>query len=156
MSAFFWMTISGSTAFAISESGAYSLDPGSSKLNRIGSSGITINPSPTDPTRAFLGTMAGLESIRNANGQWLSEGLLTELPYAIEGMADNGTGDLFLSVEKEGFYRIQMKKGAQPYSVTLGWSDCWIPRTTRCHPARESSATGKDECYSLVMTKSGS
>jgi hypothetical protein len=58
--------------------------------------------------------MAGLESIRNANGQWFSEGLLTELPYAIEGMADSGTGDLFLSVEKAGFYRVQLKKGAQP------------------------------------------
>jgi signal transduction histidine kinase/ActR/RegA family two-component response regulator len=110
----FWMAISGSTAFVIGESGAYSLDPESSRLDRIGSGGITIDPSSTDPMRVFLGTMAGLESIRNSNGLWFPEGLVTELPYAIEGMADNGTGDLFLSVENEGFYRIQLKKGAQP------------------------------------------
>jgi signal transduction histidine kinase/CheY-like chemotaxis protein len=111
---FFWMAISGSSAFVMGESGAYSLDPGSSKLNRIGPGGITINPSRTDPMRVFLGTMAGLESIRNSNGQWFSEGLLTELPYAIEGMADNGTGDLFLCGENEGFYRIRLRPGAQP------------------------------------------
>ena len=111
---FFWMTISGSAAFATSESGSYSLDPESSNLNRIGTGGITINPSRTDRMRVFLGTIGGLESVRSSNGQWFSEGLLTKLPYAIEGMAENGTGDLFLSVENEGFYRIQLKKGAEP------------------------------------------
>jgi signal transduction histidine kinase/CheY-like chemotaxis protein len=110
---FFWMTISGSAAFATGESGAYSLDPESSNLIQIGTGGITINPSRTDPMRVLLGTLAGLESIRNSNGQWFSEGLLTQLPYVIEGMADSGTGDLFLSVENKGFYRIQLKKGAQ-------------------------------------------
>ncbi|MBV8213570.1 MAG: response regulator [Verrucomicrobia bacterium] len=124
---FFWMTISGPTALAISESGAYFLDPGNSKLSRIGSGGIAINPSTTDPMRVFLGTMTGLESIRNSNGQWFSEGLLTELPYAIEGVADNGTGDLFLCVENEGFYRIRLKKGAQP-----------LFRDARVEPLRDS------------------
>jgi signal transduction histidine kinase/CheY-like chemotaxis protein len=116
---FFGMRVSGSTAFAISESEAYSLDPASSKLNRIGSGGLTINPSQIDPNRVFLstgagGTGAGLESIHNSNGQWSSEGLLSELPYAIVGMTEDEKGDLFLCTENEGFYRIQLKKGAQP------------------------------------------
>jgi signal transduction histidine kinase/ActR/RegA family two-component response regulator len=111
---FFGMTVSDSTAFAMSEFGAYSLDPASSRLNRIGPGGLTIKASQIDPMRVFLSTRAGLESIRNSNGQWFSEGLLAELPYAIPGMADNERGELFLCTENEGFYRIQLKKGAQP------------------------------------------
>jgi signal transduction histidine kinase/CheY-like chemotaxis protein len=111
---FFGMTVSGSTAFACSNFGTYSLDSASSKLNRIGPGSRTINPSQIDPMRVFLGTRAGLESIHNSNGQWSSEGLLAELPYAIEGMADDEKGNLFLCTENEGFYRIRLQKGAKP------------------------------------------
>src|SRR5258708_2021697 len=62
---FFGMTVSGSTAFAMSEFGAYSLDPASSRLNRIGSGGLTIQPSRIDPMRVFLSTRARVESSRN-------------------------------------------------------------------------------------------
>jgi len=67
-----------------------------------------------DPTRVFLGTVTGLESIRNSNGQWFSEGQLSELPYAVEAITDDEEGDLLLCTENDGFYRIQLKKGAQP------------------------------------------
>jgi signal transduction histidine kinase/CheY-like chemotaxis protein len=134
---FFWMTISDSAAFAIGESGAYSLDPASSNLNRIGSGGITINPSRTDPMRVFLGTIGGLESVRNSNGQWFSEGLLTKLPYAIEGMADNGVGALFLSVENKGFYRVELKKGAEPL-----FRDARVERLLDIHDREVQSGEG--------------
>src|SRR5260221_11480888 len=102
------MTVRGSTAFAMSEFGAFPLDPASSRLNRIGSGGLTIQPSRIDPMRVFLSTRAGLESIRNSNAQWFSEGLLSELPYAIPVMADNERADLFLCTANEGFYWIQL------------------------------------------------
>jgi len=113
---FYGMAVSGSTAFAMSESDAYSLDPASSGLNRIGSGGLAIYPSRVDPMRVFLSTRAGLESIYYSNGLWSSEGLLSEVPYAIDGIADNEKGDLFLCTENEGFYRIRLKKGAKPVS----------------------------------------
>jgi len=111
---FFGLTASDSTAYAISENGAYSLNPASSRLDRIGSGGAAIIPSRIDPMRIFLTTPAGLESVRNSDGQWYSEGLLSQLPYFILGMAEDEKGDLFLCAENEGFYRIHLKNGAQP------------------------------------------
>jgi signal transduction histidine kinase/CheY-like chemotaxis protein/ligand-binding sensor domain-containing protein len=111
---FYGMRVSGSMAFALSGSGTYSLDPASSRLDRIGSGSLTINPSQIDPMRVFLSTQAGLESIRNSDGQWSSEGLLPEFPHAIEAMADDERGDLFLCTENEGFYRVELKNGAKP------------------------------------------
>jgi hypothetical protein len=111
---FFFLTVTGSAAFACSVSGTYSLDSTSSTVNRIGSGSLVIHPSHIDPNRIFLSTETGLESIYNSNDQWLSEGLLAEFPYAIEGMADNEKGDLFLCTENKGFYRVQLQKGARP------------------------------------------
>ena len=60
--------------------------------------------------RVFLDTWHGLESIHYSKGQWLSEGLLSQFPYGIQGMADDERGDLFLCTENEGFYRIRLKE----------------------------------------------
>jgi signal transduction histidine kinase/CheY-like chemotaxis protein len=111
---FFGLTVNNSTVYAISEEGAYSLDPATATFNRIGSGGGTILPSRIDPRRIFLTTLAGLQSIHNSNGQWSSEDLLSQLPYFFQGMAEDEDGDLFLCAENEGFYRVQLKKGAQP------------------------------------------
>jgi signal transduction histidine kinase/CheY-like chemotaxis protein/streptogramin lyase len=111
---FFGLTVNNSTVYAISEDGAYSFDPATARLNRIGSGGGTILPSRIDPSRIFLTTLAGLQSIHNSNGQWYSEGLLSQLPYFFQGMAEDENGDLFLCAENEGFYRVQLEKGAQP------------------------------------------
>jgi signal transduction histidine kinase/CheY-like chemotaxis protein len=111
---FFGLTVNNSTVYAISEDGAYSLDPATARFNRIGSGGGTILPSRIDPRRIFLTTLAGLQSIYNSNGQWYSEGLLSQLPYFFQGMAEDENGDLFLCAENEGFYRVQLKKGVQP------------------------------------------
>jgi signal transduction histidine kinase/CheY-like chemotaxis protein len=111
---FYGTTTTGSTAFAFSGSGTYSLDPASSALNRIGSGSLTIQPSRIDSNRVFLSTRTGLESIYKSNGQWSSEGLLPEFPYVIEGMADDEKGDLFLGTESKGFYRVELQKGARP------------------------------------------
>ncbi len=111
---FFGLTVGGSTAYAISEEGAYSLDPPNARLNRIGSGGGTILPSRIDSTRIFLTTLGGLESIYNSNGQVFSEGVLSQLPYFFQGMAEDEEGDLLLCSENEGFYRIQLKPGAHP------------------------------------------
>src|SRR3984957_4333331 len=111
---FFGLTVTASTVYAISEDGAYSLDPATGGFDRIGSGGGTIVPSRIDARRIFLTTLAGLESIYDANGQLHSEGLLSQLPYFFQGMAEDEHGDLFLCAENEGFYRVQLKKGAQP------------------------------------------
>jgi signal transduction histidine kinase/CheY-like chemotaxis protein len=111
---FFGLTVGGSTAYAISEEGAYSLDPPNATLNRIGAGGGTILPSRIDSMRIFLTTLGGLESIYNSNGKVFSEGVLSQLPYFFQGMAEDEKGDLLLCAENEGFYRIQLKPGAQP------------------------------------------
>jgi signal transduction histidine kinase/ActR/RegA family two-component response regulator len=112
---FFGLTVTGSAVYAIGESGAYSLDPATAKSTRIGSGGGTILPSRIDPKRIFLLTTdAGLESIYNSNDQSHWEGLLSQLPYFFQGMTEDENGDLFLCAENEGFYRVQLKKGAEP------------------------------------------
>jgi len=111
---FFGMTVSAPNAFAVSDSGAYALDMGGPKLKRIGSAAALIVPSRTDPRRLFLSTRDGLESISNSNGQWSSEGLLSQFPYFIGGLAEDENGDLFLCTESNGFYRVQLDRGAQP------------------------------------------
>jgi signal transduction histidine kinase/CheY-like chemotaxis protein len=111
---FFGLTVTGSTVYAISEDGAYSLDPATAEFNRIGSGGGTIVPSRIDSKRIFLTTLAGLASINYSNGQSHSEDLLSQLPYFFQGIAEDEHGDLFLCAENEGFYRVQLRKGAQP------------------------------------------
>jgi hypothetical protein len=111
---FFGLTVSDSTTYAVSEEGAYSLNPVTAKFNRIGPGGGTILPSRSDSRRIFLTTVAGLQSIHSSNGQWYSEGKLSQLPYFFQAMAEDENGDLFLCSENEGFYRVQLKKGAQP------------------------------------------
>src|ERR1700733_14620229 len=111
---FFGLTVTGSAVYAISEDGAYSLDPATAKFNRIGAGGGTIVPSRIDPRRIYLTTLAGLESIYDSNGQLHSEGLLSQLPYFFQGIAEDEHGDLFLCAENEGFYWVQLGKGAQP------------------------------------------
>ncbi|MBV8815633.1 MAG: response regulator [Verrucomicrobia bacterium] len=111
---FFGLTVTGSAVYAIGENAAYSLDPATAKSTRIGLSGGTILPSRIDPRRIFLTTDAGLESTYNSNGQSHWEGLLSQLPYFFQGMAEDDNGDLFLCAENEGFYRVQLNKGAEP------------------------------------------
>jgi signal transduction histidine kinase/CheY-like chemotaxis protein len=110
---FFGLSVTDSMVYAISEGGAYSLDPATAKSTRIGSGGGTILPSQIDPRRIFLTTLGGLESVYSSNGQVQSEGLLSQLPYFFQGMAEDQNGDLFLCAENEGFYRVQLKKGAE-------------------------------------------
>jgi signal transduction histidine kinase/CheY-like chemotaxis protein len=110
---FFGLTVTGSTVYAIGEDGAYSLDPATARSTRIGSGGGTILPSRIDPRRIFLTTLTGLESIYNSNGQLHSEGLLSQLPYFFQGIAEDENGDLFLCAENEGFYRVRLKNGAE-------------------------------------------
>src|SRR6202023_794248 len=64
------ITVSGPTAFAISDLATYSLDVASSRLEPIGSAGAVINASRIDPKRLFLSTRNGLESVRNVDGRW--------------------------------------------------------------------------------------
>ena len=111
---FFELVVTGSAVYAISEGGAYSLDPAIARSTRIGSGGGMILPSRIDPRRIFLTTLTGLESIYNSNGEFYSEGLLSQLPYFFQGMIEDENGDLFLCAENEGFYRVQLKKGAEP------------------------------------------
>jgi signal transduction histidine kinase/CheY-like chemotaxis protein len=111
---FFEITIGDANAFAISDTGAYSLDVSSSRLVPIGSPGALIVPSRTDPKRLFLSTKTGLESITNSGGQWSSEGQLSQLPYYIGGLTEDEKGDLFLCTESNGFYWVQLNRGAQP------------------------------------------
>jgi signal transduction histidine kinase/CheY-like chemotaxis protein len=103
-----------STAFAFSNSGTYALNSTTSKLDRIGSGANVIFPSEIDPDRIFLSTRIGLESVHKVNGKWLSEGVLPDFPYTIESLADDEKGDLFISTENDGFYRIQLKENAEP------------------------------------------
>jgi signal transduction histidine kinase/ActR/RegA family two-component response regulator len=112
---FFGLSVTDSMVYGISEGGAYSLDPATARSTRIGSGGGTILPSQIDPRRIFLTTLAGLESIYSSNGQEHSEGLLSQLPYFFQGMAEDKNGDLFLCTENEGFYRVQLKKGAESF-----------------------------------------
>jgi signal transduction histidine kinase/CheY-like chemotaxis protein len=112
---FFGLSVTDSTVYAISEGGAYSLDPATARSTRIGSGGGTILPSQIDPRRIFLTTLAGLESIHSSGGQVHSEGLLSQLPYFFQGMAEDKNGDLFLCAENEGFYRVQLKKGVESF-----------------------------------------
>jgi len=111
---FFEITIGDANAFAISDTGAYSLDVPSSRLVPIGSPGALIVPSRTDPKRLFLSTKTGLESIINSGGQWSSEGQLSQLPYYIGGLTEDEKGDLFLCTESNGFYWVHLTRGAQP------------------------------------------
>jgi signal transduction histidine kinase/ActR/RegA family two-component response regulator len=50
----------------------------------------------------------------NSNGRWSSEGVLSQLPYFIGGIAEDEKGDLFVSTESNGFYRIQLNRDGQP------------------------------------------
>jgi signal transduction histidine kinase/ActR/RegA family two-component response regulator len=111
---FFDLALGGSSAFAVSDTDAYLLgapDPG---LKRIGPGASIIVPSKTDPRRVFLSTRNGLESIFNSNGHWSSEGVLSQLPYFIGGMVEDGQGDLFVSTESNGFYGIHLNRDGQP------------------------------------------
>ncbi|MBV9731783.1 MAG: hypothetical protein JO275_03340, partial [Verrucomicrobia bacterium] len=111
---FFGLSVNSSTVYAISEVGAYSFDPATARSTRIGSGGGTILPSKIDPRRVFLTTLSGLESTYSSDGQVRSEGLFSQLPYFFQGIAEDENGDLFLCAENEGFYRTQLKKGAEP------------------------------------------
>jgi signal transduction histidine kinase/outer membrane protein assembly factor BamB len=111
---FFGIAVNGSTAVAISDLSAYSLDAASSRFERIGSRGAVINLSRIDPERVFLSTQNGLESVHNSGGHWSSEGLLSQLPYYIGALAEDENGDLFLSTESNGFYWVHLIRGAQP------------------------------------------
>ena len=106
--------VSGLNAFAVSDTDAYSLGVADSGLKRIGPGASIIVPSKTDPGRLFLSTPNGLESIFNSNGQWSSEGVLSQLPYFIGGMVEDEKGDLFVSTESNGFYRIKLNRDGQP------------------------------------------
>jgi signal transduction histidine kinase/outer membrane protein assembly factor BamB/ActR/RegA family two-component response regulator len=111
---FFGMTVRGATALAISELGAYVMDVANSRLERIGSGGVLIVPSAIDQNRIFLSTKDGLEAIRNGNGRWYSEGLLSQLPCSTPAIAEDEQGDLFLWTGNGAFYRVELCKGAQP------------------------------------------
>jgi signal transduction histidine kinase/CheY-like chemotaxis protein len=128
---FYGLTVTGSAVYAIGEGGAYSLDPAIARSTRIGSGGGTILPSRIDPRRIFLTTLAGLESIYNSNGQFYSEGLLSQLPYFFQAMTEDEKGDLFLCAENEGFYRVQLKKGAEPL-----FRDAKIERLLAIHSSK--------------------
>jgi signal transduction histidine kinase/CheY-like chemotaxis protein len=108
------ITVSDPTAFAISNLATYSLDVANSRLEPIGSGGAVITASSIDPKRLFLSTRNGLESVRNVDGQWSSEGILSQLPYYVGGLAEDAKGDLFLSTESNGLYRIQLTQSAHP------------------------------------------
>jgi signal transduction histidine kinase/CheY-like chemotaxis protein len=135
---FFTLTVTNSTAVAIADSGAYSLEPPSSRLDYIGPGGVTIIPSRVDPMRVFLGTADGLESFRNSNGQWSSEGVLSALPYEFQGIIDDEKGDLFVCTENEGIYRIQLKKNAQPL-----FRDANVERLLDSHNKEVPSGNGQ-------------
>jgi signal transduction histidine kinase/CheY-like chemotaxis protein len=128
---FYELVVTGSSVYAISEGGAYSLDPAIARSTRIGSGGGTILPSRIDPRRIFLTTLAGLESIYNSNGQFHSEGLLSQLPYFFQAMTEDENGDLFLCAENEGFYRVRLKKGAEPV-----FRDAKIERLLAIHSSK--------------------
>jgi ligand-binding sensor domain-containing protein len=110
---FFGLTVNGPAAFAISELGAYALDPANSRLERIGPGGGMVVPSAIDRNRLFLSTRDGLEAIRNGNGHWYSEGLLSQVPSYLPAIAEDDQGDLFLSTGSGEFYRIELNKGTQ-------------------------------------------
>jgi signal transduction histidine kinase/CheY-like chemotaxis protein len=111
---FYGISVNGSSAFAISDLGTYSLDVASSRLQRIGPSGAVINLSRIDPERLFLSTRKGLESVHNSGDYWSSEGLLRQVPYYIGALAEDEKGDLFLCTESNGFYWVHLNRGAQP------------------------------------------
>jgi signal transduction histidine kinase/ActR/RegA family two-component response regulator len=111
---FFGIAIGGSTAFAVSDIGAYSLDVANSRFAPIGPRAAVITPSRIDPQRVFLSTQKRLESVRNSDGRWSSEDVLSELPYFIGGVAEDENGDLFLCSESNGFYWVHLDRGAQP------------------------------------------
>ena len=111
---FLGIALSGLNAFAISDTETYSLDVAGSGFERIGSGASVILPSKTDPRRVFVSTRKGLESVFNSNGQWSPEGVLSQLPYFIGGMAEDEKGDLFVSTESNGFYWIQLQRDGEP------------------------------------------
>jgi signal transduction histidine kinase/CheY-like chemotaxis protein len=111
---FFGIAVGDSTAFAISDVNAYSLDVDRSSFQPIGPGGAVITPSRIDPQRIFLSTSKQLESVRSYDGRWSSEDVLSQLPYFIGGVAEDEKGDLFLCSESNGFYWIHLDRGAQP------------------------------------------
>ncbi|HTD17169.1 MAG TPA: ATP-binding protein [Chthoniobacterales bacterium] len=108
------IAVNGSNAFAVSDTDAYSLGAADSGLKRIGPGASLILPCKTDPRRLFLSTRNGLESIFNSNGQWSSEGVLSQFPYFIGGMVEDAKGALFVSTESDGFYRIRLNRDGRP------------------------------------------
>jgi signal transduction histidine kinase/ActR/RegA family two-component response regulator len=134
---FFGLTVDGSAAFAISEMGAYALDPANSRLERIGSGGVMVVPSAIDRNRLFLSTRDGLEAIRNGNGRWYSEGLLSQLPSSIPAIAEDDQGDLFLWTGNGEFYRVELNQGAQPL-----FSNARVERLTGLENRKVPSADG--------------
>jgi signal transduction histidine kinase/CheY-like chemotaxis protein/streptogramin lyase len=110
---FYGLTVSGPTAFASADSGTYVLNTTTSGLERIGSGGMTIHRSSLDPMRVFIAAKAGVEAVRESNGQWSSEGLLSQLP-AVLGITDDKNGILFVSTEDGGPYCVQLRNGGPP------------------------------------------
>jgi signal transduction histidine kinase/CheY-like chemotaxis protein len=158
---FFGIAVSGSTAFAISDLATYSLDLASSRFTRIGSGGAVISPSRIDPKRLFLSTRNGLESIRISDGQWSSEGILSQLPYFIGGMAEDEKGDLFLCTESNGFYRVQLNKSVEPLFSNvrierlLDIQDQKVPsgQGSVCQWQGQMLFVGADRVWKLVQDK---
>jgi len=111
---FFGLTVTGSAAFAISDLGAYVLDPANARLDQIGSGGGIIVSSAIDRKRLFLSTTDGLEAIRNGDGRWYSEGLLSQLPSYLPAVAEDEQGDLFVCTGNGEFYRVELSKGPRP------------------------------------------
>lgn len=106
------ITITQSAAFAFGDSGTYSLDPGISRLNQVGPGTFDLAPSKAISTRIFLGTSAGVESIRKSNDQWVFEGSLPAFPYAVEGIESDEEGNLIVCTDNNGFYRVRLAKEA--------------------------------------------
>jgi hypothetical protein len=107
------LVVSGANVFAASDTSAYSLGAADSGVETIGPGASIIVPSKTDSRRLFISTRNGLESIFNSNGRWSSEGVLSQLPYFIGGIAEDEKGNLFVSTESNGFYRIQLNRNGQ-------------------------------------------
>ena len=158
---FFGITVNNSTVLACSETATYSLDLASSSLDRIGSGAASIYRSRTDPKRLFLSTRNGLESIYTSNGLTFFEDRLSKLPYFILGLGEDEKGNLFICTESDGFYRIQLKEGAQPVFRDAG-IDRLLDLQNRKVPSGQGPIvtwqgeilfTGADRVWKLVRGK---
>ena len=100
---------------ASSIAGVFEVSGGRYRQAREGQPGVSfmaLGASFEDPKRVWIGTVSGLESMREAGpGGWIEEGVIARTPQ-IRSIVESEPGVLWLGTQSRGVVRVRLKPGS--------------------------------------------